>query len=102
MTTTTDNTAHTPQLFARGTSILGSNTFTRASELDIPLQFKGDLWIHPGDLIVGDQDGVVVVPSGLVDQVVDICRERKEIDDNMMKALQAGGEMGETMAKFRK
>lgn len=90
------------QLFARGTSILGSNTFTRASELDVPLQFQGDLWIHPGDLIVGDQDGVVVVPPSLVDKVVEICRERKDIDDRMMKALKEGSAMGEAMAKFRK
>ena len=89
-------------MFARDISILGSNTFTRASELDIPLQFKGDLWIHPGDLIVGDKDGVVVVPPKLVDEVVKICRERKDIDDRMMEALKGGTTMGEAMAKFRK
>jgi len=90
------------QLFARDISILGSNTFTRASELDIPLQFKGDLWIHPGDLLVGDKDGVVVVPPKLVDEVVEICLERKDIDDRMMEALKGGTSMGEAMAKFRK
>jgi hypothetical protein len=66
------------KLFARGNSILGSNTFTRASELNIPLQFKDDLWVHTGDLLVGDQDGVVVVPPSLVEQVAAICAERKE------------------------
>jgi hypothetical protein len=30
-------------VFARGTSVLGSNTFTRASEIDVPLQSPGDL-----------------------------------------------------------
>lgn len=90
------------QLFARGTSILGSNTFTRASELDVPLQFKDDLWINPGDIIVADQDGVVVVPPSLVEKVVDICKERKQIDDDMMKALQGGMGMKEAMATFRK
>lgn len=89
-------------MFARGTSILGVNTFTRASELDVPLQFKGDLWINPGDLIVGDENGVVVVPPKLVDQVVEICRERKEMDDKMMEAMKAGSGMGEATAKFRK
>ncbi|KAJ9630845.1 hypothetical protein H2203_001370 [Taxawa tesnikishii (nom. ined.)] len=89
-------------LFARQTSILGSNSFTRASELNIPLQFKGDLWIHPGDVLVGDQDGVVVVPPSLVDRVVEICSERKEIDAKMMEALNSGMEMGTAMKKFRK
>ncbi|CZR52339.1 uncharacterized protein PAC_02216 [Phialocephala subalpina] len=89
-------------LYARGISILGSNTFTRASEINIPLQFKGDLWIHPGDILVGDHDGVVVVPPSLVDQVVALCSERKEIDDKTMTALKGGMPMGEALKKFRK
>ncbi|KUJ12404.1 RraA-like protein [Mollisia scopiformis] len=89
-------------LYARGISILGSNTFTRASEINIPLQFKGDLWIHPGDILVGDHDGVVVVPPSLVEQVVALCSERKEIDDKTMKALRDGMPMGEALKTFRK
>lgn len=93
---------HMLQLFARGTSILGSNTFTNASQLNVPLQIKGDLWINPGDLLIGDQDGVVVVPPSLVDQVVQLCAERKEIDEKTMKDLQTGAEMGTTIQKWRK
>jgi regulator of RNase E activity RraA len=90
------------QLFARETSILGSNTFTRASELNIPLQFKDDLWIHPGDFLVGDQDGVVVVPSSLVEQVAVLCAERREIDAKTMQALESGEEMGSAIKRLRK
>ena len=68
----------------------------------MPLQFQEDLWVHPGDLLVGDQDGVVVVPPSLVDQVVQLCQERKEIDEKTMRDLQAGAEMGPTIAKHRK
>lgn len=89
-------------LFARGNSILGSNTFTKASLLNTPLQFKGDLWINPGDIIVGDSDGVVVVPPSLVDEVVRLCEERKKIDEKTMADLKAGHEMGPTLKKYRK
>jgi len=84
-------------LFARECSILGSNTFTRASEINVPLQFRGDLWVNPGDIIVGDQDGVVVVPPVLVDQVAQICAERKEADDKVMEALEHGETMEEAI-----
>lgn len=90
------------QVFASGTSILGSNTFTRASEVNIPLQFKDDLWINPGDILVGDMDGVVVVPPALMDKVISLCEERAEIDEKTFAALRAGGEMGETLARLRK
>jgi regulator of RNase E activity RraA len=70
--------------------------------LNIPLQFKDDLWIHPGDILIGDQDGVVVVPPSLVEQVVGLCTERKEIDARTMEALESGEEMGPTLARLRK
>jgi regulator of RNase E activity RraA len=89
-------------MFARGTSILGSNTFTRASELNIPVQFKDDLWIHPGDILAGDHDGVVVIPPSLVDKVVALYQERKEVDDKTMAALRGGMGMGEALKTFRK
>jgi regulator of RNase E activity RraA len=89
-------------VFARDTSILGSNSFTRASQIDVPLQFRADLWIHPGDILAGDVDGVVVVPPKLVDQVVALCQERAEIDEKTFAALRAGEEMGPTLKRLRK
>lgn len=89
-------------MFARGNSILGSNTFTKASELNIPLEFKNGLWVNPGDILVGDQDGVVVVPPRLVDQVVQICAERKRVDEKTLQDLLAGAKMGSTIKKHRK
>ncbi|KAL1302291.1 hypothetical protein AAFC00_002709 [Neodothiora populina] len=89
-------------VFAKGISILGSNTFTRTTALDEPVRFSSGPTVFPGDIVVGDSDGVVVVPTKLVDQVAQICHERKEIDDKMLKALQAGASMSETVAKFRK
>ncbi|KAF5006847.1 hypothetical protein FDECE_6794 [Fusarium decemcellulare] len=89
-------------VFARETSILGSNTFTRASEINVPLQFKGDLWINPGDVLVGDADGVVVVPPSLMDQVIQLCHERAEIDARTMEALRNGEDIGGAIKRFRK
>ncbi|KAJ5613729.1 PrpF protein [Penicillium herquei] len=88
-------------VFARGTSILGSNTFTRASEINIPLQFRGDLWIHPNDIMVGDENGVVVVPPSLMEQAVELCQERFEIDEKTFAALRAGEPMGPTIKRYR-
>jgi len=44
----------------------------------------------------------VVVPASLVEQVSQLCQERKEIDARTMKDLEAGHEMGPTMKKHRK
>ncbi|KAI4719173.1 RraA-like protein [Aureobasidium sp. EXF-10727] len=95
------------QVFAKATSALGSNTFTRASGLNVPVQFTSDeqqrpLTINPGDLILADLDGVVVVPVEHAEQCLQICEERFEIDEKTMAALQAGEPMGATLARLRK
>ncbi|KAH0292381.1 RraA-like protein [Aureobasidium namibiae CBS 147.97] len=94
-------------VFAKGTSALGSNTFTRASGLNVPVQFtsetqKRPLTINPGDLILADQDGVVVVPVEHAEKCLKICEERFEIDEKTMEALKNGEAMGDTLARLRK
>jgi regulator of RNase E activity RraA len=89
-------------VFAAGTSILGSNTFTRAARVNVPLRFRDDLWIHPGDIMVGDEDGVVVTPPSLVEQVVALCEERAEVDAIMFAELRKGAAMGPLIKNVRK
>jgi regulator of RNase E activity RraA len=90
------------QVFARGLSILGSNGFTRAARIYVPVHFQDNLWVNPGDIIVGDDDGVVVTPPSLVDQVVELCRARADVDEKMLKALREGAEMGPLIKDIRK
>lgn len=94
-------------MFAKGSSSLGSNTFTRASALNVPVEFTSPeqirpLTINPGDLIVADADGVVVIPPSKVEECLDICEERAKIDELTVEALKNGEEMGATLARLRK
>lgn len=89
------------QLFAREPSILGASSFTRVSEINIPVQFKDELWVHPDDIIVGDEDGVVCVPKGLVREVMGLCAERGEQDERVLEAVKGGMGMGESLRRFR-
>ncbi|KAK9244534.1 ribonuclease E inhibitor RraA/Dimethylmenaquinone methyltransferase [Lipomyces tetrasporus] len=89
-------------VFARSMSILGSNGFTRASQVNVPVQFKDELWIHPGDFLMGDADGVVVVPVAQLEAVVQLCTERKQIDDLTFEALRNGEPIGDAIKRLRK
>ena len=53
-------------------------------------------------MMVGDENGVVVVPPSLVEQVVDLCQERFEIDEKTFAALRSGEPMGPTIKRLRK
>ncbi len=45
----------------------------------------GGVLVRPGDAVVGDDDGAVVVPQSLFDEVIQIAREREEVEE-MIKA----------------
>ncbi len=47
--------------------------FLNFSEIDTPVRLNCpgyEIWIHPGDIIIGDVDGVVCLPCSLVSDVL--------------------------------
>ncbi|MGP8473875.1 4-carboxy-4-hydroxy-2-oxoadipate aldolase/oxaloacetate decarboxylase [Burkholderia sp. PR2] len=67
-------------VFCRGLSIKGTGK-NQPGKLNVPICI-GDVQINPGDIIVGDRDGVVVVPRQLADRTLadSLAREEKEAD----------------------
>jgi 4-hydroxy-4-methyl-2-oxoglutarate aldolase len=77
-------------VFARGLCIRGTGKdFSARGEINQPLQL-GDVTIEPGDLIVGDTDGVVVLPRAKIETIVEKSREREEKEAETMRRLSAG------------
>jgi regulator of RNase E activity RraA len=48
----------------------------------------GGVLVRPGDAVVGDDDGAVVVPRSLVDEVIQIAREREEVEEVIKAQLE--------------
>ncbi|WP_431068086.1 4-carboxy-4-hydroxy-2-oxoadipate aldolase/oxaloacetate decarboxylase [Ralstonia holmesii] len=67
-------------VFCRGLSIKGTGK-NQPGKLNVPVCI-GDVQIHPGDIIVGDRDGVVVVPRHLAERTLEdsLAREEKEAE----------------------
>lgn len=49
-------------------------TLHQAIDINVPIAC-GDVAVFPGDILVGDDDGVVVIPSEIADKVVSECIE---------------------------
>lgn len=75
-------------LFCRGLCIRGTTKFGRGS-LNQPL-IIGDTFIEPGDIIVGDRDGLVAVPRERLQAAIDNAKLREQKEAATMAELRKG------------
>jgi 4-hydroxy-4-methyl-2-oxoglutarate aldolase len=76
-------------IWARWVRVRGADK-NAVGELDVPVDVGG-VTVNPGDAVVLDADGVVVVPAARVDEVVAAGHERVEREAEKRAKLQAGG-----------
>ena len=48
----------------------------------------GGVLVRPGDALVGDDDGVVVVPQSIVDEVIEIAHQREAVEEVVKAQLE--------------
>ena len=70
------------------------------AEFDTPIRIGG-VDIHPGDFILGDVDGVLILPAAIVERAVTMTEEVKRKETIVRGALQEGGSIRELFEKYR-
>lgn len=58
-------------------------------EIGVPAAIDG-MVIHPGDIVVGDEDGVVAVPKAEAEAILALARAQVEAEAKTMKAIADG------------
>src|SRR5262249_10540851 len=64
-------------------------TLHQALEFNVPIGC-GDAPVWPGDVIVGDHDGVVVIPAHLADELANECTEMTAFEDFVLEEVNKG------------
>ena len=82
--------AHGLAVFCRGTASPGGRVYN--VDYNVPIGCAGTLVI-PGDIIVGDDDGVVVIPRALLDEVVEAVLYHEEREQYLRMLLAGGTEL---------
>lgn len=75
-------------VFCRGLSIKGTGK-NQPGNVDVPVAI-GDVVINPGDIMVGDRDGLVVVPQANVADVIKSSLAREVKEEMQRKAIEEG------------
>ncbi|MEK6347540.1 MAG: ribonuclease activity regulator RraA [Burkholderia sp.] len=64
-------------------------TLHEALDIDVPIGCGG-VAVFPGDVLVGDNDGVIVIPAHLAEEVAAEAHEMTAFEDFVMAQVQAG------------
>ena len=77
-------------VFSRGLCLKGTGKdFGAIGWINSPILI-GDVTVHPGDLIAGDGDGLVVIPRARVPAVIEASRAREAQEADILERLRAG------------
>ena len=82
-------------VFCRGLSIKGTGKH-QPGRIQVPVTV-GDVVIHPGDIVVGDRDGVVIVSAERAQQVLELALSREQKEAEMKEAIARGATTVELM-----
>lgn len=66
---------------------------------DVPVEISG-VRIEPGDMVVGDIDGVVVIPRAIERDVLELAWQKVTAENRTRQELEEGRLLGEVYAKY--
>lgn len=86
-------------VFHAGIAPLDSKGRGQVQAVDVPVIVDG-VKVHPGDLVFGDADGVVVVPQAVEAQVLKFAFDKINGEHHSINELRAGGYLRDVYAKY--
>ncbi|MEZ6131924.1 MAG: RraA family protein [Planctomycetaceae bacterium] len=86
-------------VMACGRCLYDSKDRQRVIDRDVPVQIDG-VTFAPGDLVVADEDGIVVVPQAVEYKVLQLAWDKVHAENEVRDAIRNGMKAVEAYAKF--
>jgi regulator of RNase E activity RraA len=86
-------------MFCRGTHMSDLLYLRTITALDTAV-LCGDVLVHPGDLVLGGADGVVVVPAASIEDVIGEAYEKSQTESKVRAALRDGLSVSDAYRRF--
>jgi regulator of RNase E activity RraA len=91
-------------IFARDVGTAPPYEQVKVVGVNVPVKLQSehqDMEVRPNDFLMGDFNGVVVLPREMAQEVLKMMKERVEKDEKVREALEGGMGFKEASAKFR-
>lgn len=92
------------KVFAKGAGTTAGGAVCFPTATQVPCRFNSayqEAWIKPGDYLIADIDGVVLVPGNLVEKVLEVVPAIVAADAECAAAIKGGTSVQEAFKKFR-
>ncbi|GGI66529.1 demethylmenaquinone methyltransferase [Enterococcus alcedinis] len=86
-------------VFSWGSWAQDSSVRTQVVDFRCKIEIS-NIVIHPGDLIFGDVDGVLIIPKDRITEVIHLSLEKARGEKNVRKAIEQGMSATEAFATF--
>jgi 4-hydroxy-4-methyl-2-oxoglutarate aldolase len=86
-------------VFARGTCVYDSRDRNRVVDVDVPVEIDG-VRFSPGDLVIADADGIVVVPRAVEAEAIGAAWEKVNAENVVREAIAGGMTAAEAFRKY--
>lgn len=90
-------------LFSRAITARGTHTMFSGRKTDVQVNVPvtcGGIVVNPGDVIVGDEIGIAVVPAANLERVLAAAREQAEREEATRQRIRQGKTFEELLAEF--
>nr|WP_325235376.1 RraA family protein [uncultured Oscillibacter sp.] len=87
-------------VYARGSVVATARGRVQEEATNVMIQFGG-IQVRPGDIIMGDKSGVVVVPAEMMEQVLEKAEELYQKEEAMVAMIRSGKTMTEMDEAFQ-
>src|SRR5699024_569531 len=74
-------------IWASGITPVAPKTDIPPGDLNFPITI-GEVIVYPGDLVMADNDGVVVVPNAKIEEVAVAVEERLKMEDKWIERIE--------------
>lgn len=86
-------------VFARGVCVYDSRDRQRVIDLDVPVEIDG-VRFCPGDLVIADEDGVVVIPRSVEEEAVRRAWDKVHAENVVRDEIRGGAKAMDVFKKY--